>query len=132
MKLQHVAVTLCCTLLSGCWPYHYTSQPGVSGVVVAAPGANPLAGAQVALAVQIRNGTPTILEVATDEQGRFKLSPQRLWSMFVVGQEAFPPRKCVVSVTAPQFVKISRDINCSEMGPAHTDLGTIALERATP
>ena len=130
LHTAHFAIVACCALLSGCWPYHYTMQPGVSGVVVAAPGADPLAGAQVTLSIQQRGIPPTFTETSTDVQGRFRLVPHRQWGVFIPMQEPFIPTKCAVLVTAPRFVMISRDVRCSPMGPATTDLGTITLERA--
>jgi hypothetical protein len=128
LRITPLAVVLCCLSLSGCFPYHYTIQPGISGTVVAAPGSDPLPGAQVTLSVGKFFSRSTVIETSTDAQGRFELTPRRQWGVFVAGQEPLIRGGCEVSVNAQRFEKVSRHIRCSEMGPATTGLGKITLE----
>jgi hypothetical protein len=122
----------CAILLSGCWPYRYTTHPGIVGTVVSAENGVPVAAADVTLIAPLWRQTERRLIAKTGADGRFEIAPQRQWGMFVLMQEAFRPVECAVEIAAPMYTLENLPLPCSEYGPVMTDLSTISLRRALP
>jgi len=80
-----IAATLFC---SGCFPYHFTTRPGASGVVVDARTGVPVAGAPVSVALIRGNGQPTSATTATD--GSFRVLPRRQWGLYLAPGDILP------------------------------------------
>ncbi len=73
-----------CAATSGCFPYHYTIRPGLSGTVVAPESNTPLAGAAISF-----GGTNTTAVAFSTEDGSFLVPPKRRWGIWIIPQDVF-------------------------------------------
>jgi hypothetical protein len=74
-----------CVVVTGCFPYHYTTRMGFSGTVVDADTFAPLAGARITL-LGSTNET-TVAFSAPD--GSFVVPPKKKWGIWIIPQDYF-------------------------------------------
>lgn len=74
-----------CFLMAGCFPYHYTTSPGLSGTVVNAETRKPLAGAAISYSGRTNN---TVVTFSADD-GSFSVAPERKWGIWIIPQDVF-------------------------------------------
>ena len=129
VKPLRLAAALCSTLLAGCWPYHYTERPGVKGEVVSADGSGSIPAAIVVVNTTIRRSPLEQVRVTTDANGRFVVAARRYWAGYSPMQDSFGASSCFVQIDAPTFATEKIPFQCSDTGPAMTDLHTIQLRR---
>ena len=75
-------------LCSGCIPYHFTTRPGASGVVLDARTGVPIVGAAVSVA-PVRGDDPAGT-ATTETDGSFRVPPRRQWGVYLVPGDVFP------------------------------------------
>jgi len=73
-----------CIAASGCFPYHYTTRPGLAGSVVGAESHAPLAGAGISF-----GGTNATAVAFSAADGSFVVSPKRQWGIWIIPQDVF-------------------------------------------
>ena len=73
-----------CVTTSGCFPYRYTTRPGLSGTVIAFESHAPLAGAEISFGGT--NATPVAFSGA---DGSFLVPPKRKWGIWIIPQDVF-------------------------------------------
>jgi len=73
-----------CLTASGCFPYHYTTCPGLSGIVVSAETHAPLVGAGISF-----DGTNTTAVAFSAADGSFHVPPERTWGIWIIPQDVF-------------------------------------------
>jgi len=76
-----------CLTTSGCFPYHYTIRPGLSGTVVNAQTHAPLAGAGICF------GTNTTAVALSASDGSFHVPPGRAWGVWAINQDVASPTR---------------------------------------
>ena len=75
-------------LCSGCIPYHFTTRPGASGVVLDARTGVPIVGAAVSVA-PVRGDDPAGT-ATTETDGSFRVPPRRQWGGLPCARRRFP------------------------------------------
>ena len=89
-----MAVVFC----SGCWPRSFTTNPGVSGVVLDAQTRSPVSGAKAIVSLSkyppyskdellTRTRPP---QVITDDAGRFLIPSERRWGIYIWPIDSLP------------------------------------------
>jgi len=79
-----VSLLALCLAVSGCFPFHYTTRPGLSGAVVSAESHAPLAGSVISFGRT--NPTPVTCSAA---DGSFRVSPERQWGIWFIPMDVF-------------------------------------------
>ena len=122
MKLRLAAVLALVLAVSGCFPYHLTARPGISGVVVDDSSSLPVSGASITL-----NDPPADL-THTDVRGHFQIAPHQVWGIYIVSLE--PPFNfpTVVTVSAFGYESVSLPLWSNVLGPRNVSLGEIHLK----
>lgn len=113
-----------CIAASGCFPYHYTTRPGVSGTVVSAGTHEPLGDASVSFG---RTNNSVVAFSTAD--GSFVVPPKRQWWIWFIPQDVFP-LPCTVCVRHPGYESnsIQFTFSAAATGKAATrELGVISL-----
>jgi hypothetical protein len=82
------AVTWVMILCTGCIPYHFTTRPGATGVVLDAGTHAPVVGAIVSVIPGRGDGSKGVATTATD--GSFRVPPRRQWGVYIVPGDVFP------------------------------------------
>jgi hypothetical protein len=103
MRRLRLVLASCAILLSGCWPYRYTTHPGIVGTVVSADDGAPVASAEVILIAPLWSQAGRRLTAKSGADGQFEI--------------------------APAYILENVPLPCSETGPVMTDLSTISLRR---
>jgi hypothetical protein len=114
--------------LVGCFPYHYTLRPGVTGVVLDARTGSPVANATVAVRSRDFHGQIGEVTLATGADGKFHLAPEQRWGIYVVPMDVFGPW-VDAAITAPSYETKTFKLTASAMGPREVALGEIRLTR---
>ena len=82
--VSHFVLFALCVTMSGCFPYHYTTRPGLSGTVVSAASHMPLAEAGISF-----GRTNTTIVAFSTADGSFAVSPRRQWGIWIIPQDVF-------------------------------------------
>jgi len=114
--------------LAGCFPYHYTLRPGISGSVVDFQSHTPIAEAAVVVHTHIRFSEIHDLRLTPNSDGIFFLPPTRQWGVYVVPMDVFFPWS-EVTIEAAGYEKKDLHLRASAMGPSKFALGEIRLSR---
>jgi hypothetical protein len=114
--------------LTGCFPYHYTLRPGVSGVVIDDRNATPIPGAIVVVSSHGPSQKAEDLTLTTGPDGTFYLAPRRRWGVYIMPMDAFGPWT-EATISAPGFETRSFRLSASDMGPKEVSLGNVRLEQ---
>ena len=115
-----------CITMSGCFPYHYTMRPGLSGDVVSEESHKPLTNAAISFV-----GNTNIATVAfSAEDGSFTISPERKWGIWIIPQDVFAlPYTVCVHHAGYETNYIKFRFSFAATGKASTrPLGTISLK----
>jgi len=109
---------------SGCFPYHYTTLPGISGKVVNEETLNPLADAQVFFSLT----NPAFVAHSVDD-GTFFAKPKKQWGIWIIAQDVFP-RACSIYIRRPGYQTDCVNFLFNPAGGknAQKDLGIITLK----
>ena len=84
IPLRYSWFVIACMVSSGCFPYHYTSRPGISGIVVSGDGQKPVPDAIVSF------GRTNVAAVAVSSaNGSFAVPPKRTWGIWIIPQDVF-------------------------------------------
>jgi hypothetical protein len=122
---------------SGCFPVHWTTTPGVSGVVLNSQTQSPVVGAQAVVSpiYHLAPSTDEVvtnihaLVVATDSNGQFVFPPQRRWGIFVLGFEGDIRPPCgALAVRCDGYEPVVRSFLSWQ---TTTNLGSILLSPVT-
>jgi hypothetical protein len=124
LPLVSFAIGLC-----GCIPYHYTLQPGVTGVVIDDRNSAPVPNAVVAVTSRDSSRQTGKLLLATDADGKFHVVPKRRWGIYIVPMDIFGPWT-EASISAPGYETRVFKLSASAMGPKAVALGEVRLARA--
>ena len=114
--VSFISLFALCLAASGCFPYHYTTRPGLSGAVVGGESHAPLAGAEISF-----GGTNTTALAFSAADGSFHILPKRQWGIWIIPQDVF---------ALPWSVRIYHagyETNCTRFGFRSSATG----ERAT-
>ena len=82
--MRYLLLVSVCLASSGCFPYHYTTCPGVAGKVVNADTHQPVAGAGVCFG---RTNATELARTAAD--GSFSIPARRRWGIWIIPQDVF-------------------------------------------
>lgn len=85
-------------LCSGCWPWRFTTSPGVSGIVLDAETRSPVGRAEtvISLSKYPPDSPKDALEhtrnpfVTTDDAGHFLIPNERRWGIYIWPVDALP------------------------------------------
>jgi hypothetical protein len=113
---------------SGCFPYHYTARPGITGTVVSAASQQPVVGAGIAFG----RTNAIIAQTATD--GYFAIPPKKRWGIWIIPQDVFT-RYYEVSVRRDGFQDYETEVgsNPADVGKRATkQLGVISITPVSP
>jgi hypothetical protein len=123
----HVAV-LAGLCLTGCFPYHYTDRPGVSGSVVDEIGSAPISNATVLIRTHDLKHRTGEIQATCNAEGMFYLAPVRSWGIYIIPMDVFGPFS-EVTIDAPGYESKTVKLPASAMGPAKVVLGEVKLKR---
>jgi hypothetical protein len=120
-------------LASGCFPYHYTMRPGVSGRLVDAATDAPIPGADVHLKryereLMFNDKPPEEVAEATGSDGAFSIPARKTWGLYIVPMDVFN-RKWTVTIEASGYQKYESDLSANPMGQSEFELGAIRLQK---
>ena len=117
--------------LTGCFPMHFVTRPGISGTVVDDATSRPVVDATVTLRMQaVRGGIATSTSTTTDAKGTFSVAPERRWGIYVVPMD-FIGLFGTAEFRATGYAETSRELRSSPAGLAVLNLGEVRL-RITP
>jgi hypothetical protein len=128
MKVNACLVVVAAIMLNGCFPMHYTKFPGASGRVIDAETSAPIGNASIKLELNSpakNDGPKTTL---TDSNGAFSVEPVKRWGIYIVPMD-FIGFFGQVSVDAPGYNSVLKELRSSPVGPEETNYGDISLER---
>jgi hypothetical protein len=120
-----VVVIATAALLPGCWPARFVERPGVSGTVLSAQTQEPIAGARVALASNVRPGRINVV-VTTDSNGRFKILAIHDWKLYSPFGETWPVPG-FIEVSAEGFLLQRQPLAWPQTGHSRNNVGPISL-----
>jgi hypothetical protein len=129
MTIPRTFLLLLTLAASGCFPYHYTTRPGINGTVLSAATGQPILQAGVTL-----SGANTTTSTATAGDGSFSIPPCRRWGIWIIPQDVFASR-WTVCVGHSGFKTNCTDFlfKVSATGEAaQTNLGVISLQLLHP
>jgi hypothetical protein len=123
--VNFISLFALCLAASGCFPYHYTDRPGISGRVVNARTREPLAGASISFGL-----TNTVAVAISSADGSFVVSPKRQWGIWIIPQDVFSfPWTVCVRHSGYESNYIRFPFNAAATGKAAKKaLGVISLE----
>jgi hypothetical protein len=126
----HVSLSLIFSAVGvcGCIPYHYTLQPGVTGVVIDDGNSAPVPNAVIAVTSRDLSRHTGNLLLATDAEGRFHVAPKQRWGIYVVPMDTFGPWT-EASISAPGYETKVFKLSADAMGPKAVALGEVRLGR---
>jgi hypothetical protein len=121
-----LGIVIVALIASGCFPYHFTDRPGVSGRVIDAETEAPIERADVTL--QIKMSDEEIAAVSAPD-GQFMIPAKQSWGIVIA---PFDPLAHIwhVKIQAPGYEKYDERFVTSTTGPAMTELGPIRLRKA--
>jgi hypothetical protein len=125
---------------AGCFPFHYTTRPGVQGIVVDQSTQSPITN-NVSVSLASFYGywdetnkvhvceTNIITTANTDLAGTFKIRPAKKWGIYIVPMDVFSrPYELIISRTNYELKKIEFSHNPMATGKGATvQLGNIQL-----
>jgi hypothetical protein len=109
----------------GCFPYQFTVEPGVKGLLVDARTGLPIPGAEIAL--RTRKGEANTV---TSDDGGFRIDAKQNWGIVIAPFDSLH-YDCTVSIEASGYDSATMKFRTSSTGPAVTDLGTVHLTPTT-
>jgi hypothetical protein len=130
MKRKNTFAFLLVSLLlcSGCFPYHFTRKPGVSGNVIDARTGKSIQGAQVRLTTYSFPKQEEKLEsTTTQEDGSFIIPPEQIWSLYIVPLDP-GQMKGILSIQLEGYKQFVKEFYINTMGPSITRFKGIQLE----
>jgi hypothetical protein len=84
MSITRIIPFLLLAFCGGCFPYHYTTRPGIAGIVVDARTGAPVSSAAVTVSDSRGFAKPGLITTSTN--GVFSVPPGRHWGLyFMVG-----------------------------------------------
>ena len=114
------ALVLIFLLCSGCFPYHYTKKPGVSGTVLDTTTEKPVEGAEVVLTTysfpENKEKTETM---TTMKDGSFLIPAEQDWGLYMAPLDP-APLKAKILVQMNKYKQFVKDFYINTMGPAIT------------
>ena len=117
-------------ITASCFPYRHATQPGISGAVVDADSAAPIANASVTLNMRKLDGSVFhSSETTTDMKGVFIIAPHYMWALYVVLQEPVRPVLGTLEVQAATYSNATREISARPEGHQPVAVGEIRLIR---
>ena len=116
--------------LGGCFPYHYTQRPGVTGTVVDAQSGAPIRGALVSVVGYGMRSRPQddVFDVRTAADGRFEIFPVQQWNIYIVPMRP-APIPVALKVLASGYRDLDKEISFSMLGPSVEDFGSLRMTR---
>jgi hypothetical protein len=125
----HLLALSICLVSSGCFPYYYTTRPGLKGTLISADNGEPVVGAVISFAM------PGATHVGdTTVNGCFSVRPQKRWGIWIIPQDVFS-RRYNLLIRHDAFKTYEAEIfsNPSQLGTRATKkLGIIPMERLEP
>lgn len=112
--------------LTGCFPIHFTLNPGVSGKVVDAKSRTPLV-ANVTLSSSTYSNPNREVTVVTKDDGEFLIPADQEKGIFIVPMDPLTLYG-TVTIQVDGYKKIEKGFYTTSMGPAVTELGEIPME----
>jgi hypothetical protein len=117
--------------LTGCFPMHFVTRPGISGTVVDDATSRPVIDTTVTLRMQpVHGGIATSTSANTDAKGTFSIAPERHWGIYIVPMD-FMGLFGTAEFRAPGYAETSREVRTNPAGLAVVPLGEVRL-RTTP
>jgi hypothetical protein len=129
MLARIIAVMAFAAALPGCFPFHFTVIPAVTGLVEDESTEEPLANVQVRLVTPNPDKKPGRFETTSGPNGRFHLAAQREWGLHVVLEENWS-RRYLVRISAPGYETVTAEVEAKPVGAADAALGVIRLRKA--
>lgn len=124
MKLRLAALLASALLVAGCFPYHFTARPGVSGVVVDAATSKPIPNAAITLSESAGKAETS---ADTDASGRFRIASRQVWGIYIVTLDTFPFRTNA-TISALGYESVSIPVWTSVLDSRDAHLGEIHLK----
>ena len=128
MLARIIAVLTLSATLGGCFPYHFTVIPAITGLVEDEGSEEPLANVQVRVVTPNPDKNPARFETTSGPNGRFHLSAQRQWGVYTMPQENWP-RRYLVRISAPGYETATAEVAAKPMGAEVAALGIIRLRK---
>jgi len=127
--LQKYIIVLSAFLLcSGCFPYQYTTKPGVSGTVLDADTRKEIHGANVTLTTySFPQNKENIETTTTQMDGTFVIQAEQKWGLYMVPLDP-APLKASISVEMEGYNQYNENFYTKTTGPAISKLKNILLE----
>jgi len=150
--LALMTLGLCCT---GCWPYRFTTSPGVTGMAIDDKTEAPVDGAEAfvsratdrfakvafdPITDQFKHGDtpqpPSLSEaissarlpaVITGPDGRFSIPQEKRWGLYIIPTDVFTPRGSLI-IRREGY----QDVILSVSSWGIVDLGDVRLKRVQP
>jgi hypothetical protein len=116
-------------VLAGCFPYRFTVLPAVTGLIEDESTEEPLANVQVRVVTPNTDKKPGRFETTSGPNGRFHLSAQREWGVYVAPQENWP-RRYLIRISASGYETATAEVMAKPMGAEVAALGIIRLRKA--
>lgn len=129
MLARIIAILTLSATLGGCFPYHFTSIPAITGLVEDESTEEPLANVLVRVVTPNPDKNPNRFETTSGPNGRFHLSAQREWGLYVLLQENWPQRY-LVRISAPGYETAVAEVVAKPTGGHDGALGIIRLRKA--
>lgn len=128
MLTRIIALLTLSATLGGCFPYHFTVIPAITGLVEDESTEEPLANVMVRVVTPNPDQNPGRFETTSGPNGRFHLSAQRQWSVYTMPQENWP-RRYLVRISAPGYETTTAEVVAKPMGAKDAALGIIRLRK---
>ena len=125
--MRYLLLLSVCLASSGCFPYHYTDRPGITGTVVSAASQQPVVGAGIAF------GRTNAIVAQTAADGSFEIAPKKQWGIWIIPQDVFT-RRYAVSIRHDGFQDYEAEVlsNPADGGKHATkQLGVISISPAS-
>ncbi len=113
-------------LLCACVPYRLTERPAMSGMAIADPGREPIAGAAVRLSLARQGKVFEAHDLTTDRKGRFTLVRQTSWSFW--DQSEWTGYTVKVEIRASGYRTEKREIRWLDSGPPILKFGAVPMK----
>ena len=124
MRLLLTIAPVSVLAVSGCFPYHFTTRAGVSGVVVDSRSAMPVSDATIILSDRPGRSPAT---AHTDVNGDFIMAPGKAWAIYMIPMDVFPGRTDA-AISAPGYEGVSLTVKYDPWSRRAVSLGKIQLQ----